>query len=112
MTLEPKELQVLGPEQVDGMIKAGTEGRWLVWVAFVSHETEEGRDIDWYGRFCPTKKSVIGILRSMIDNTAPYKMIVIDTKALPVCMTTEDGQTPDENVQSALDEFFRFEEDK
>ena len=67
--------------------------RWLVWVGYIRHETEEGYDVDYYGRFCPTKTNVIGILRSLIDNTAPYKMIVIDTEKKQIEIEEKTTQT-------------------
>ena len=65
--------------------------RWLLWFGYILDETEEKREIEYFGRFVKTKKEIIGILKSMVDNTAPYRIIIQDTK--PFKVNPEDFQT-------------------
>ena len=58
------------------------KSRYLLWVGFIERETERGREIGYYGKFCKTKNGVIGAISLVLDNASPYKIEVIDTAKL------------------------------
>ena len=87
-------------EEISKKVIEGKD-KWLIWVGFILDETDEKREIEYFGKFAPNKKAVIGLVRSMIDNTSPYRIIIQDTapfKTDPVSMQTE------------LTDFFKLEE--
>jgi len=85
-------------EEISKKVQEGDE-RFLIWVGYILDEDEEGREIEYFGRFVKTKKQVIGITRSMIDNTSPYRIIIQDTQAFK--------KEPSER-QTELEDFFKL----
>ena len=83
--------------------KKVTEGKdkYLIWVGYVLHEDEKGRQLEYFGRFAPNKKSVIGLARSLIDNTDVYRIIIQDTTPF---------KTDPSLLQTELTDFFKYEE--
>ena len=88
------------PDEIHKKVTEGKD-RWLIWVGFIQGEDEKKRKIEYFGKFAPTKKSVIGLVRSMIDNTDPYRIIIQDTAPLKVD-TAE--------IQTTLEDFFVLED--
>jgi hypothetical protein len=75
---------------------------WIVWVGFITHENDDGRQLDYYGKFADTKKAAIGAAKVMIDNTSPYRIIIQNCKPFhtePLC-------------QSKLHDFFQLEDEE
>ena len=66
-------------EEITKIVQDPNSDRWLIWAGFILEEDVAGRDIEYFGRFVKTKRAVIGIVRSMIDNTSPYRIIIQDT---------------------------------
>lgn len=77
------------------------KNNWLLWVGYILDENDEQREVEYFGRFAPTKKSVVGIARSMIDNTSPYRIIIQNLKPFK-----QDPST----MQSELTDFFRMDD--
>ena len=75
--------------------------RWLVWGGYITNETDEKRDIEYFGRFASTKNSALGAVKLLMDHTDVYRIIIQDTKAFKVDSSL---------FQSELSEFFKIEE--
>jgi len=90
-------------EEVSKIVQDPASDRWLIWVGYILEEDEEGRDIEYFGKFVKTKRAAIGIVRSMIDNTSPYRIIIQDTASFKD--KTIDHQTE-------LADFFPLERDE
>ena len=89
----------------DDIRKKVEEGkdRWLIWCGFIMEEDDEKRKIEYFGKFAPTKKSVIGLLKSIIDNTDVYRIIVQDTEIF---------KTDPSLLQTELKDFFMLEDEE
>lgn len=74
----------MNKEEIRKIVEDPKGDRWLLWFGYILDEDKDGREIEYFGRFVPTKKSIIGIMKSMIDNTSPYRIIVQDTKPFKV----------------------------
>jgi len=88
-------------EEISKIVQDPKSDRWLIWVGFIMEEDENGRDIEYFGRFAKTKRAVSGLVRSMIDNTSPYRIIIQDTAPF------KDKSI---NYQAELADFFPLEE--
>jgi len=77
-----------------------TKDRWLVWIGFITHEDDDKRKIEYYGKFTKTKKGAIGAAKLLIDNTTPYRIIIQDIEPFK--------QDPKE-YQTELTDFFQME---
>lgn len=88
-------------EEIDKKVKEGKD-KYLLWVGFIAHEDEKQRKVEYYGRFAPNKKSVIGLAMSMIDNTNPYRIII---------QNTEPFKTDPSLLQSQLTDFFTIDDE-
>lgn len=76
------ELPLLTQDEVNGKVQDPDEDRYLTWVGFIELENERGRQIGYYGKFCKTKKGVLGVFKLLLNNTVPYKLLMVDTKPL------------------------------
>ena len=87
------------------------DGRWYVEAQFIEEETPEGYQIGAYGKFAKSKKSAIGATKMMLDNTAPYRLIIQDMKPKRFRMVNgEDGmsESPEvEEMQESLEIFLK-----
>ncbi len=90
-------------DEISKIVQDPNEDRWLIWVGFILEEDEDGRDIEYFGKFAKTKKSVIGLVRSMIDNTSPYRIIIQDTKSFKIDPS---------KYQIELEDYFLLERDE
>ena len=77
-----------------------TKDRYLIWIGFITHEDENERKIEYYGKFAKTKRSAIGAAKLLIDNTTPYRIIIQDIE--PFKVDPKEWQTE-------LEEFFQME---
>ena len=87
----------------DDIKKHVQEGKdkWLIWIGYILDENDEKREIEYFGKFAPTKKSVIGLVKSMIDNTSPYRIIIQELEPFKIDPTS---------MQTELTDFFRYDE--
>jgi len=74
--------------------------RWLVWVGYILDETDEKRELEYFGKFAKTKHSAIGAAKLLLNNTNPYRIIIQDTEPFK--------QDPS-LLQSELTDFFKLE---
>ena len=88
-------------EEIKKKVSNPDGDRWLIWCGYVLDEDEEKRELEYFGRFVKTKKGVIGLVRSMINNTAPYRIIIQDV---------EPFRVDPSKFQAELKDFFSVEE--
>ena len=86
-------------EDVRKKVEKGKD-KWLLWVGYILDEDDKKREIEYFGKFAPSKKSVMGIARSMIDNTSPYRIII---------QNLEPFKQDPSLLQSELTDFFKLE---
>lgn len=88
-------------EEVIEKIMDPTAKRYILWVGFIASETETHRKVEYAGAFLDTKKEVLGKIKVMLDNTAPYKILFMDTKPI--------RESLEEDKQKLLTDFFKLE---
>jgi len=87
-------------EEIKKKVESSDDEQWLIWCGYILNENDEEREIEYFGKFVKTKRQIIGIVRSMIDNTAPYRIIIQDTNIFKTDLS---------NIQAELSDFFPVE---
>ena len=89
-------------DEIQKIVEDPKKERYLLWCGYITNETEKGRQLEYFGKFCKTKHSAIGGAKLMIDNTDIYRIIIQDTKAFKVDPS---------KFQTELEDFFPLERD-
>ena len=89
-------------DEIQKIVEGPKKERYLLWCGYITNETEKGRQLEYFGKFCKTKHSAIGGAKLMIDNTDIYRIIIQDTKAFKVDPS---------KFQTELEDFFPLESD-
>ena len=90
-------------DEIQKIVEDPKKERYLLWCGYITNETEKGRQLEYFGKFCKTKHSAIGGAKLMIDNTDIYRIIIQDTKAFKVDPS---------KFQTELEDFFPLERDE
>ena len=89
--------------EIQKIVENPNKERYLLWCGYITSETEKGRNVEYYGKFCKTKNSAIGGAKLMIDHTDIYRIIIQDTEPFKVDPS---------KFQTELSDFFPLERDK
>jgi len=89
-------------DEIQKIVEDPKKERYLLWCGYITNETEKGRQLEYFGKFCKTKHSAIGGAKLMIDNTDIYRIIIQDTEPFKIDPS---------KFQTELEDFFPLERD-